>query len=291
LKTKIEKKHKVLRRLIKILFAFLIFILLLKLFIVDFFRIPTPSMKETLLEGDFIIVNKTAYSITTPLQIPFWNKRLNRKDLYKTGKPEFNDVVAFEIPNNYYDPASDDYSVLIKRIIGLPGDTIEIKDQILFINNQKYRTPSYIKLNLQETPGETVKQDLFPYNHKWNLENYGPIVIPKKGMKVELNPKNILQWQNAINSEFGKSVISVEGTVINLNGKAIREYTFEKDYYFVLGDNRKNSIDSRYFGYVSEDWLIGKAMFIYWSQIPVQYWGLSDFYSSIRFSRLMQTID
>lgn len=248
-------------------------------------------MKETLLEGDFIIVNKTAYSITTPLQIPFWNKRLNRKDLYKTGKPEFNDVVAFEIPNNYYDPASDDYSVLIKRIIGLPGDTIEIKDQILFINNQKYRTPSYIKLNLQETPGETVKQDLFPYNHKWNLENYGPIVIPKKGMKVELNPKNILQWQNAINSEFGKKVISVEGTVINLNGKAIREYTFEKDYYFVLGDNRKNSIDSRYFGYVSEDWLIGKAMFIYWSQIPVQYSGLSDFYSSIRFSRLMQTID
>lgn len=291
MKTKIEKKHKVLRRLIKILFAFLIFILLLKLFIVDFFRIPTPSMKETLLEGDFIIVNKTAYSITTPLQIPFWNKRLNRKDLYKTGKPEFNDVVAFEIPNNYYDPASDDYSVLIKRIIGLPGDTIEIKDQILFINNQKYRTPSYIKLNLQETPGETVKQDLFPYNHKWNLENYGPIVIPKKGMKVELNPKNILQWQNAINSEFGKKVISVEGTVINLNGKAIREYTFEKDYYFVLGDNRKNSIDSRYFGYVSEDWLIGKAMFIYWSQIPVQYSGLSDFYSSIRFSRLMQTID
>lgn len=248
-------------------------------------------MKETLLEGDFIIVNKTAYTITTPLQIPFWNKRLSRKDLYKTGKPEFNDVVAFEIPNNYYDPASDDYSVLIKRIIGLPGDTIEIKDQILFINNQKYRTPSYIKLNLQETPGETVKQDLFPYNHKWNLENYGPIVIPKKGMKVELNPKNILQWQNAINSEFGKKVISVEGTVINLNGKAIREYTFEKDYYFVLGDNRKNSIDSRYFGYVSEDWLIGKAMFIYWSQIPVQYSGLSDFYSSIRFSRLMQTID
>jgi signal peptidase I len=291
LKTKVEKKHKGLRRFAKIFLALLILVLLLKFFIVDAFRIPTASMKNTLLEGDFIIVNKAAYTITTPLQIPFWNKRLERTQLISTGKPEFNDVIAFEIPNNYYDPASDDYSILIKRIIGLPGDTIEIKDQQLYINNVIYRTPSYLKLNLEETPVEKVKTDLFPYNQKWNLENYGPIVIPKKGMTVELEPKNILQWQNAINSEFSKKVISVEGTVINLNGKAIREYTFEKNYYFVLGDNRKNSIDSRYYGYVPEDWIIGKAMFIYWSQMPVQYSSISDFYTSIRFSRLMQSID
>lgn len=291
MKTEVEKKHKGLRRFAKIFLALLILVLILKLFIVDAFRIPTASMKDTLLEGDFIIVNKAAFKISTPLQIPFWNKRLSRKDLFDISKPEFNDVIAFEIPNNYFDPVSDDYSVLIKRIIGMPGDTIEIKDQILYINGEIYRTPSYLKLNLVETPREAVKHELFPYNHKWNLENYGPIVIPKKGMKVELNPKNILQWQNAINSEFEKKVISVEGTVINLNGKAIREYTFEKDYYFVLGDNRKNSIDSRYFGYVPENWIVGEAMFIYWSQIPVQYTGISDFYSSIRFSRLMQTID
>lgn len=291
MKTKVEKKHKGLRLFAKIFLALLILALILKLFIIDAFKIPTASMKNTLLVGDFIIVNKAAYNITTPLQIPFWNKRLSRSNLISTGKPEFNDVIAFEIPNNIYDPASDAYSVLIKRIIGMPGDTIEIKDQELYINNEKYRTPSYIKLNLNEIGFDAVKQELFPYNKKWSLENYGPIVIPGKGMKVELNPKNILQWQNAINSEFGKKVISVEGTVINLKGKAIREYTFEKDYYFVLGDNRKNSVDSRYFGYVPEDWIIGEAMFIYWSQIPVQYSGISDFYSSIRFSRLMQSID
>lgn len=279
------------KRLLKILFLVLFLALILKAFIVDAFQIPTGSMKNTLLEGDFLLVNKSAYSISTPHQIPFLAKRLSRTELISTGKPEFNDVVAFEIPADYYDPDSEEYSILIKRIIGLPGDTIEIKDQILYINHKKYRTPSYIKINLNETPIENISKELFPYNNKWSLENYGPIIVPKKGMKVELNPKNILTWQNAINTDYGKKVISVEGTVINLNNQAIREYAFEKDYYFVLGDNRKNSIDSRYFGYIPEEWIIGKAFMIYWSKIPVQSSGISDYFSSIRFSRLMQSID
>lgn len=279
------------KRLLKILVLVLFLALILKAFIVDAFQIPTGSMKNTLLEGDFLLVNKSAYSISTPHQIPFLGKRLSRTELISTGKPEFNDVVAFEIPADYYDPDSEEYSILIKRIIGLPGDTIEIKDQILYINHKKYRTPSYIKINLNESSIENINKDLFPYNNKWSLENYGPIIVPKKGMKVELNPKNILMWQNAINTDYGKKVISVEGTVINLNNQAIREYVFEKDYYFVLGDNRKNSIDSRYFGYIPEEWIIGKAFMIYWSKIPVQSSGISDYFSSIRFSRLMQSID
>lgn len=279
------------KRLLKILILLLILALVLKIFVVDAFKIPTGSMKNTLLEGDFLLVNKIAYSFATPHQIPFISKRLSRTELFSTGKPSFNDVIAFEIPVDYYDPAAMDYSVLIKRITGLPGDTIEIKDQILYINNIIYRNPSFIKLDLNETPIENINKDLFPYNNKWSLENYGPIVIPKKGMTVELNPKNILQWQNAINTDYGKKVLSVEGTVINLNNQPVREYTFQKDYYFVLGDNRKNSIDSRYFGYIPEDWIIGKAFMIYWSQLPVQSSGIFDYFSSIRYSRLMQSID
>jgi signal peptidase I len=279
------------KRLIKILISLLILALFLKLFVVDAFKIPTSSMKDTLLEGDFLLVNKTAYSISTPHQIPFLGKRLSRTELIATGNPAFNDVIAFEIPANIYDPASEEYSILIKRIIGLPGDTIELKNQELYINSQKYRTPSFIKINLNETPIENVNKDLFPYNNKWSLENYGPIVVPKKGMKVELDPQNILLWQNAINTDYGAKVISVEGTVINLNKQPIRDYIFEKDYYFVLGDNRKNSIDSRYFGYIPKEWIIGKAFMIYWSQIPAQSAGISDFFNTIRFSRLMQSIE
>lgn len=279
------------KRLLKILVLIVILALILKVFVVDAFKIPTGSMKNTLLEGDFLLVNKVAYSISTPQQIPFLEKRLSRTELISTGKPAFNDVVAFEIPSNYYDPTSEEYSVLVKRIIGLPGDTIEIEGQELYINHKKYRTPSFIKLNLNESPIGSINKDLFPYNNKWSLENYGPVVVPQKGMKVELDPKNILLWQNAINTDYGKKVISVEGTVISLNGLPIREYVFEKDYYFVLGDNRKNSIDSRYFGYIPEEWIIGKAFIIYWSQLPVQSSGISDYFSSIRFSRLMQSID
>jgi len=279
------------KRLLKILVFLLFLALLLKLFVVDAFKIPTGSMKHTLIEGDFIIVNKLAYTFSTPHQIPFLGKRLERMEISSTGKPKFNDVVAFEIPTNYYDPSSEDYTVLIKRIIGLPGDTIELKAKELYINNIKYRTPSYIKIDLEDQPIENVDSKIFPYDNKWTIDNYGPIVIPKKGMTVELNPNNILQWQNVINSEYGKKVVSVEGTVITISGVAVRDYTFNKDYYFVLGDNRNNSIDSRYFGYVSEDWLIGKALFIYWSQMPVQISGIGDFFSSIRYSRLMQSID
>jgi signal peptidase I len=279
------------KRLLKILVFIVILALILKVFVVDAFKIPTGSMKDTLLEGDFLLVNKVAYSISTPQQIPFLEKRLSRTELISTGKPAFNDVVAFEIPANYYDPTSEEYSVLIKRIIGLPGDTIEIKDQILYINNKIYRTPSFIKLNLEEIPIENVNKDLFPFNNKWSLENYGPVVVPKKGMVVDLDPKNIRLWQNAINTDFGNKVVSVEGTVININNQPIREYVFSKDYYFVLGDNRKNSIDSRYFGYIPEEWIIGKAFMIYWSQLPVQSSGISDYFISIRFSRLMQSID
>lgn len=278
-------------RLIKIFILLLILALIIKSFVVDAYRIPTGSMKNTLLEGDFILVNKMSYKFSTPHHVPFIGSKISHYDLFDISAPEFNDVIAFEIPVDLYDPGSKDYAVLIKRIVGLPGDTLEIKDQVVYINNQKYYVPSFLRLNFDDLPIENTSTKLFPYDTKWTVDNYGPIVIPKKGMTIELNPKNILQWQNAINTDFGKKVISVEGTVVTLNGRPLREYTFNKDFYFVLGDNRRNSIDSRYFGYVPQEWIIGKALIVYWSQIPSQSKGFFDYFSTIRFSRLFKSID
>lgn len=279
------------RRIIKYLILLLVLVLIIKFFAVDAYKIPTGSMKDTLLEGDFILVNKTAYDISTPHQIPFLGGKLTRMKIFSLSKPKSNDVVAFDIPLEFYNPSSENYSVLIKRIIGLPGDTLEIKNREVFINKNKLRNPDYLHINFSENQSTNVDEKLFPYNKNWTIDDYGPVVIPKKGMTVELNPKNISLWQNAINIDFGEKVMSVEGTVINLKGKPIREYTFEKDYYFVLGDNRENSLDSRYFGYVPEEWIIGKAFMIYWSKIPVQSNGIFDYFNSIRFSRLMQSIN
>jgi len=279
------------RRIIKYLILLMVLVLIIKFFAVDAYKIPTGSMKDTLLEGDFILVNKTAYDISTPHQIPILGGKLTRMKIFSLSKPKSNDVVAFDIPLEFYNPSSENYSVLIKRIIGLPGDTLEIKNREVFINKNKLRNPDYLHINFSENQSTNVDEKLFPYNKNWTIDDYGPVVIPKKGMTVELNPKNISLWQNAINIDFGEKVMSVEGTVINLKGKPIREYTFEKDYYFVLGDNRENSLDSRYFGYVPEEWIIGKAFMIYWSKIPVQSNGISDYFNSIRFSRLMQSIN
>ena len=116
------------KRLLKILILVLLIVaIILKAFVIDAFKIPTGSMKDTLLEGDFILVNKTAYSISTPHQIPFLGKRLARTELISTGKPEFNDVVAFEIPANYYDPGAEDYSVLVKELLVCRGILLKLK--------------------------------------------------------------------------------------------------------------------------------------------------------------------
>lgn len=279
------------KQIIKYLVILFFIILILKAFILDAFRIPTGSMQNTLLEGDFILVNKIAYEASTPHQIPFWGKKLEKIELFSVSNPEVNDVIAFEIPSEFYNPSSENYSVLIKRIIGLPGDTLEIKNKEVFINGKKLRNPSYLHINLTESTSGNNNDKVFPYDKNWSIDNYGPVIIPKKGMTVKLNPKNISLWQNAINIDFGKKVTSVEGTVINLNDKPLREYTFGKDYYFVLGDNRENSLDSRYFGYIPAEWIIGKAFMIYWSQLPVQYNGVSDYINSIRFSRIIQSIN
>lgn len=280
-----------LKKILKYLFLLFIIVLILKAFVIDALKIPSGSMKDTLLEGDCILVNKIAYTVSTPDQIPFLDKRLNRAELFSMGKPSQNDVIAFEIPSEFYNPSSENYSVMVKRIIGLPGDTLEIKDKEVFINGNKLRNPLFLHINLSEPASENADEKLFPFDKKWTIDNYGPVIIPRKGMTVELNPKNISLWENAINIDFGEKVMSAEGTVINLKGKPLREYTFEKNYYFVLGDNRENSLDSRYFGYIPEEWIIGKAFMIYWSQLPVQFNGISDFFNSIRFSRMMQSIN
>lgn len=270
---------------IKKYFYLILIILLIALFIRAFlfeaYKIPTGSMENTLLPGDFIIVNKFAYSISTPHHFPVLNFEIHSFEFLKLNEPKRNDIIVFEFPGNSRRFGGENF---VKRIIGEPGDVLQIIDKKVYINGKLISLPpNTVSGNSKFLNKKDREKGIFPSQKNWNRDNYGPIQIPKKGMTVEIKPENINIWSEVINHEFEKKAVSVEGSVVNINKKPVRNYTFQKDYFFVMGDNREDSFDSRFWGFVPRDLIIGKADFIYWS------WNDSS--SSVRFDRIFMNIE
>ena len=113
--------------------------------------------------------------------------------------------------------------------------------------------------------------DMFPHDtvdFKWNRDFYGPLKVPAKGWTVQLDRKNVKLYQEAIIKYEGNSDIVLAGDKLLKNGQAIASYTFKQDYYFMMGDNRHNSADSRFWGFVPADHIVGKAVFVWMSIDP-----------------------
>ena len=126
---------------------------------------------------------------------------------------------------------------------------------------------------------------MFPSGSDFNDINYGPIIVPKCNDLLQLDPATLSSWHVFIERE-GHSVRVQAGTII-IDGKVATSYRVQRDYYFVLGDNRENSLDSRFWGFVPDDHLVGRAILIYWSwdpEIPVH--SLSEKYATIRWKRI-----
>jgi signal peptidase I len=100
---------------------------------------------------------------------------------------------------------------------------------------------------------------------KWNRDNFGPLTVPKKGITVALNAQNIRMYERIIR-DYEDNTLLVAGDNIMINGKPATSYTFKQDYYFLMGDNRHNSLDSRFWGFVPHDHVVGKAVFIWLSR-------------------------
>lgn len=246
-------------------------------------------MKNSLLEGDFIIISKASYKLSTPAFIPFTNIKLSQTNLISFSKPSRNDVVVFQFPPDLVRIDTITNNHLIKRVIGLPGDSLYIRNKEIYIDGRKLRPPKESLVDLINIKKAGVPDtEIFPPGRRWNSDNYGPIHIPAKGDTIEINSKTIEDWKLIINLEQGLGSVSTEGTVVNINNKPVREYVIKKDYYFLLGDNRDDSYDSRYFGFVPEDAIIGKAKFIYWS---LRNDPSLSFPGNIRFDRFFKSIE
>ena len=112
-------------------------------------------------------------------------------------------------------------------------------------------------------------QNLFPHDNdnfgNWTVDNFGPIVIPKKGETVQLTPENIALYERVINVYEHNDSYERKGNQFIINGQAATSYTFRQDYFWAMGDNRHNSEDSRMWGFVPEDHIVGKPLFIWFS--------------------------
>ena len=280
---------KFIKRFFQILFILLLVTVILRSFFIAAYKIPTGSMKNTLIPGDYLIISKADYELTTPRYIPFTQIEIPHIILLKISKPKLYDVIVFKFPGKNYGKIIDEKLNLVKRIVALPGDTLEIINRNLYLNYNRITPPGNVFYNNSKIVADGIRENgIFPRNKKWNADNYGPLIIPRKGELINLNLRNIKFWKTIINNDTDSSLVSVEGSVININGKPAREYKLKQDYYFVMGDNRENSFDSRFWGFVPEDNILGKALIIYWSvNLDSTKTTLKGYFDTIRFNRIL----
>jgi len=250
-------------------------VLILRATVIEAYNVPTGSMETTIRIGDFILGNKFIYGIRTPdwIGIPWTNIGFSVPYYRLPGfeEPKTGDVVIFRYPNDRW-PASqigplDPSLNYIKRCIAGPGQTLNIVEKDVFVDNVMFPLPENgraSKLNLYDE--DYQERMIFPPG-MGNRDNFGPLRIPAAGDTLMFTKDNMNLAVNVISLE-GHDVRSGIAGQLKIDGISADHYVCEQNHYFMMGDNRDNSHDSRYWGLVPESNIIGEALLTYlsWEQ-------------------------
>ena len=317
-----EKRSAANEWLDAVIFAVIV-VTFINIFFFQAFKIPSSSMERTLFTGDHLFVSKLTYGPKipqTPLTVPFTHNVIFGKESYSTliqndyrrlkgfRNVRRGDIVVFGFPNGdtvlRKAPAEDYYSLCrfygkqkvistlgpviarpadkvdhyVKRCVAIPGDTLEIRDGLVWIDGVKQETYPGMQISRNIEKVQNDYREIFPFSpdYTWTRDEFGPLWIPEKGATVELTRENLPLYERIIRVYEHSSVEEA---------LAAGSYTFKQDYYFMMGDNRHNSLDSRYWGFVPEDHIVGR---------PVVIWLSTDegkrFPKNIRWGRFLKFV-
>ena len=241
-----------------------------RVYIVDQFVIPTSSMEPTLIPGDRIIVNKLITGARIYDDFDF-SEGVPMKSHRAWGlrKIKHNDIVIFNFPINDKDGKMEfklNY-VYGKRCIGIPGDSVYVEDGFFYTNTYDGELGDMEQQRiLSSMPDTYVDRPYDPHNYGWTAKNWGPIYVPKCGDSIVLDSYNYPFLRRVVEFESGENLrFNADGTLM-LGDKPTGKYVFTKNYYFMCGDNVVNSHDSRYWGFVPEEFIIGVVSHITYSK-------------------------
>lgn len=300
-----------LKKWIVITVGVLLFAGILRLLLFTSCYIPNSGMEDSLKQGDHIIINKTSYGLSLPFT----------KKVFALKSPKQGDIVLFYNPANVQSPIHQK-EVFISRCMGLPGDTLlvnaqfELEQESIFFSPDQKKQYRYHKQNKARIDSltsllgltlstaslemDSIRQSLSSYEHYLLEQRLGnediivlqdeninleyPFIIPQKGVSIQVKPWNMALIHNTIMLHENKNV-SIKDHQLWVEGHPVESYTFAQNYYWMVSGNSKNTLDSRQFGLVPENHLIGEASFIWFSKDPKQ--GLLSGY---RWNRVFQPI-